>query len=176
MKFGHLIKYNMKNIFLEKSCTKRAREGSLRPSSKKSKLSIYLMLKQSEMLLHLFLLYIQVEVYKNILKLRCWSLIFTLYKAFSKNKKGSETSLSSSFSTWFLKKNISHIIFYWVNSIAWLPFLLEMFGNMCIVIICFPVCNVINFEINLNLFIKLFFYLTKKSRQKCNYLKNEKSF
>ena len=118
----------------------------------------------------------QVESYQNILKLSHRPLAFASYKAFSKNKKGSETSLSSSFSTWFLKKNISHIIFYWVNSIAWLPFLLEMFGNMCIVIICFPVCNVINFEINLNLFIKLFFYLTKKSRQKCNYLKNEKSF
>ena len=32
--------------------------------------------------------------------------------------------------------------------IVWLPLFLEMLGNMCIVIICFPVGDVINFEIN----------------------------
>ena len=31
-----------------------------------------------------------------------------------------------------------------------MPLLFEMLGNMCIVITCFPVCGVINFEINLN--------------------------
>ena len=38
----------------------------------------------------------------------------------------------------------------WPNSIVWLPLLLEMLGDMCIVIICCPVCDVINFEINHN--------------------------
>ena len=33
-----------------------------------------------------------------------------------------------------------------------------------------------NFEINLHLLIKLFSYMTKKSRQKFKYLKNEESF
>ena len=42
MKFGQLIEYNMKNIFAEKSYTKYAGETILRPSSKKSKLSISL--------------------------------------------------------------------------------------------------------------------------------------
>ena len=39
MKFGQLIEYNMRNIFLEKSYTKCAGENIPRPFSKKSKLS-----------------------------------------------------------------------------------------------------------------------------------------
>ena len=49
--------------------------------------------------------------------------------------------------------------------------LVEILGNMPA-----PVCDVINFGISLNLLIKLFFYITKNSRQKFKYLKNEKSF
>ena len=40
MKFGQLIEYNMRNIFLEKSYAKCSRETIPRPSPKKSKLSI----------------------------------------------------------------------------------------------------------------------------------------
>ena len=40
IKFGQLIEYNMRNVFLEKSCTKRGGETIPRPSSKKLKLSI----------------------------------------------------------------------------------------------------------------------------------------
>ena len=40
--FGQLIKYNMRNIFLNKSCTKYAGETIPSPFSKKSKLSISL--------------------------------------------------------------------------------------------------------------------------------------
>ena len=39
MKFGQLIEYNMRNIFLEKSYTKCGGETIPRPFSKKSKLS-----------------------------------------------------------------------------------------------------------------------------------------
>ena len=46
---------------------------------------------------------------------------------------------------------------------------------MCIVLICFPVYDVINFEINLGFLIKPFSY-TKKSGQKFKNLNNEKSF
>ena len=42
MKFGQLIKYNMRNIFLENSYTKWDGETILRPFFKKSKLSISL--------------------------------------------------------------------------------------------------------------------------------------
>ena len=36
----------------------------------------------------------------------------------------------------------------WPNFIVRLPFLLEILGNMCIAIVCFLGCDVINFEIN----------------------------
>ena len=42
MKFGQLIEYNMRNIFVEKSYTKCGGETVTRPFSKKSKLSISL--------------------------------------------------------------------------------------------------------------------------------------
>ena len=45
MKFGQLIEYNMRNIFLEKSYTKYGGETSPRPFSEKLKLSIKLKLK-----------------------------------------------------------------------------------------------------------------------------------
>ena len=48
--------------------------------------------------------------------------------------------------------------------------------GMCIVIICCPVCDVINFEFNHSFLIKPFFEMTKKSARKCKYLKNKKRF
>ena len=70
MKFGQLKEYNMTSIFLEKSYKKCDGETSPRAFYKKSKLSASLD-QQSEILQNLFLLYVKVEVYQNILKLRC---------------------------------------------------------------------------------------------------------
>ena len=56
MKFGQLIEYNMKTIFVEKSYTKCAGETIPRPVSKKSKLSISLD-QYCKVLNSLFLLY-----------------------------------------------------------------------------------------------------------------------
>ena len=53
VKYGQLIEYNMRNILLEKSCTKYGGETSLGPLFKKSKLSIPLD-QQSETLHSLF--------------------------------------------------------------------------------------------------------------------------
>ena len=53
----------------------------------------------------------QVEVFENTLKLRCWPLTFTAYKAFLETKKRSETSVPTSIHTWCFKKTISHVIF-----------------------------------------------------------------
>ena len=64
----------------------------------------------------------------------------------------------------------------WSNFIVWLPLLLEILGIMFITIVCFPGCDVIDFDINLIFQIEPFFYKTKTSRQKFKYLKNEKSF
>ena len=42
MKFGKLIEYNMRNIFVKKSCAKCGGETIPRPFSKKSKLGLSL--------------------------------------------------------------------------------------------------------------------------------------
>ena len=78
MKFGQLIEYNMRNIFVEKSYTKYGRETISRPFPKKSKLLIKGPSKYSETKLQ--------------------NTCFYLYNAFLKNKKRSGTSLSASFS------------------------------------------------------------------------------
>ena len=155
MKFGQLVEYNMRNIFLEKSCIKYGGRTSPRPFHKKSDLSISLD-QHSDVLNSLFLLYVQVEGYLNILKLRCITLDFTSYKAFSKNKKRSGISPWTLFSAWFSKKN-------WPNFIV-----------MCIVITCCSGYDVIMFEINLSFLVRPFLYMTKKVRTKI--LENEKSF
>ena len=65
MKFGQLIEYNMRNVFLEKSYKKCIGETSPRPFYKKSKLSISLD-QLSKSLCRLFLLYAKlrtIEIY-----------------------------------------------------------------------------------------------------------------
>ena len=42
--------------------------------------------------------------------------------------------------------------------------------------VCFPSCEVMNFEINLIFLIKPFFCMTKMSRQKFKYLEKKQSF
>ena len=61
MKFGQLIEYNMRNIFVKKSYTKCGREIIPRSFSKKSKLSISLD-QWSKVLYSLFLLHANLRV------------------------------------------------------------------------------------------------------------------
>ena len=67
---------------------------SLKTFSKKLKLSMYRD-QQSKVLYRLFLLYVQIESYQNILKLRCRP--FASYEVFLNNKKRSGTSLTAFF-------------------------------------------------------------------------------
>ena len=57
------------------------------------------------------------------------------------------------------------------NEFHFLSLLFEILGNVCLAIVCFPGCNVINFEIKF--LIKPFFYITKNLRQKLKYHQNE---
>ena len=88
MKFGHLIEHETTNIFFLLNQTQNVVANPWH-FYKKSKLIISLD-KQFAMLKGLLLLYVHVEVYQNILKLRCWPLAFTLYKTFLKAKRGLE--------------------------------------------------------------------------------------
>ena len=58
MKFSQLIEYNMKNLFLKKSCANCGGETIPTPFSKKTKLSISLD-QQYKVLYSLLLLYVQ---------------------------------------------------------------------------------------------------------------------
>ena len=61
-------------------------------------------------------------------------------------------------------------ILYYINCpnfIVWLPLLFEILDDMCVANVCFPGCDVINFEISLILLFKPLFYMTEKSRQIC---------
>ena len=49
--------------------------------------SFWILNQQSEVLYSLFLLFVPVEDYQNIWKLRCWSLAFTSSKAFLEKKE-----------------------------------------------------------------------------------------
>ena len=53
----------------------------------------------------------------------------------------------------------------WRNFIVWLPFLLEILGNMCMVTIYFPVCDVINSELTLAFLSSRFSTWPEKSGQ-----------
>ena len=64
----------------------------------------------------------------------------------------------------------------WLNFFVCLSLLLEILDNICIEIICSPVCDVTYFETDLRFLIKPFFYITKKSAQSIKYPKNEMTF
>ena len=112
----------------------------------------------------------------NKIKLYKLSDLIQRYAQFWLFREGSGTSSSTTF--WFFEKNVFHVIFKWLASFfASLSLLLEILDQVCIVIICFPVCAIIKFENNRSfrkyVRIKLFFYMAKKSRQKFKYHKNE---
>ena len=86
------------------------------------------------------------------------------------------TSLSKTFSAFFWVVIFLTLYFIkdainWPNFIAWLSSFNEILGNICIINICWKVC-----EINHNFLIKPGFYITKRSEQKFKYLKKEKTF
>ena len=74
------------------------------------------------------------------------------------------------------KKFLTLYFINWPNFIAWLSLPLKKLGDTCVAVICFSVCDVIDFEINLSFLIKPFFSITKKPEQKSKDLKNEKGF
>ena len=158
MKFILLIEYKMKNIFLEKSS----------PSS---------FCKN------------QNWAYRWINILKCYKLCcYDMSKSSSKYASADYLLLPHMKLFFFLKKkgglalvSLSHFLhdfwkkifltlyaiksIKWANLIAWLSLLLEIMSNMCIKITCFPICDVIKFEITFSFLIKPFSYMTKTSGQ-----------
>ena len=104
----------------------------------------------------------------------CWSRDILNFNFF---KKRSLRFVSALHSVHDFSRKVFLILYSikWPNFILWLSLLLEISGNMCIVIACYPVCDIMSFKIYLSFLIKPFFCMGKKSEQKFKYLKNGKS-
>ena len=111
MIFGQLTERNMRTIFFGKLHTKCDGDTIPRPFSKKSKLSISLD-QYSKVWYNFFLWYAKLSTIRTF-RLSCRPLAFTSHRAFLNNKK-SGTSIPVSFSAWFLMRNISRVIFYYL--------------------------------------------------------------
>ena len=106
-------------------------------------------------------------------------LVFTSYKGFLKKTKIGLELVSLPHFLLELWREIFLTLYSinWRNFFAWLPLLLEILGIMCGVIVCFPGCEVLNFEINLSFPIKPFFSIwPNRSAQKIKYFKKGKCF
>ena len=139
MKLGQLIEYNIKNIFLQKSLRKWGVETSSKPLF--VFFEIYLRSKQV----------VSTLVSTNLVDLHldiCWFRDMLNYYFLLKDLRQASPQ---HFVYNYLRKIF--FILYSINRsnfIASLLLFTVILGNMCIIIICFPVCNVINFEITLS--------------------------
>ena len=93
------------------------------------------------------------------LQTTCFSVIMLFYKI----KRGLELVSLPHFVHNFWRKIF--ILLYSINPssfIVWLPLLREILGDMCIVIVWKPDCDVMTFEVNLTFLIKPFFLQDQK--------------
>ena len=116
----------------------------------------------SKVFYSLFLLYAElraIEIYWNE---AANHLLLPHFRLFQK-KKGVELVSLPHFLHNFWRKIFLSL--YFINSlsfIVWLPLLREILGNMCIVIVYQPGCEVMHFEVNLIFLIKSFFLHDQK--------------
>ena len=124
MKFGQLIEYNMRNIFLKRSCTKCGQETLHRPLSKKSNwakklFSDHFLKKPKSYPWTKSLKFYTVCFYRmpswGLLKYIETKLQTTCFYLTHTHTHKKKKSLPPSFSEWFLKKNISLVIFYYLT-------------------------------------------------------------
>ena len=147
MKFGHLIEYDKRNIFLQKSCWKCS-SSSFFLKKKKSfiqgkrecsgvllhYISIALKLAFSKKELHRTLVYSS----RDILQLHR-ALVYSSRDIF--NFDVLEKDLGIVFPPHFVYDFSTEMFLMlysinWPNFIVWLPLVLEILGNMCIAIDC----------------------------------------
>ena len=130
-KFGQLIEYNQRNIFLQKPCRKWGRETSSRSLFVFQKSSIW-----GESRWHAA--YFQyISIFPNLWYIKTLDYWFRdiLNFHFLKRSLGIVSPLHFAYD--FLL-NVFLIIYFinWLNFIAWLLLLLEILGNICIVLAC----------------------------------------
>ena len=160
MKFILLIEYKMRNIFLEKSSPN---------SFYKNQNWAYCWINILKC--YKFCFYDMPKLSSKCPSVKILTTCFYLTWTFLKNKGRSGLFYLSHFLHDFWRKIfLTLYAIKWLNLIAWLPLLLEILGNMCIIITCSPVCDVIKFEITFSFLISSHFPTWPKCQD------NEKSF
>ena len=155
MKFGQLIEHNVRNVFLQKSCRKWVWETSLGLLSVFKKALYKVKASCCHLSFHIFW-QISTWVYTKVNFITLQTVDPEIYwiSLLVSLQRYTETSFPATFCVWFLKKNVSHVL---LNDQISLPDCLYFL----IALTCCPVCDVINFKINLSFLIKSFFYMTK---------------
>ena len=167
VKFVQLVEYNMGNIFLKKSCTKMVKKLVPDPLQK-----IKINIGSGSTIWNIIQF---VLLWWCVSKSRSMKISSSLFFLFEKG--GLDLVSVHDFLHNFWRKVFLTLYYInWPNLIVWLPLLVELLGNMLILDICNPVCDSINFDINLSLFIKILSYMAKKAGQKFKYPENEKGF
>ena len=165
MKFILLIEYKMRNIFLEKSSPN---------SFYKNQNWAYCWINILKC--YKFCFYDMPKLSSKCPSVKILTTCFYLTWTFLKNKGMSGLFYLSHFLHDFWRKIfLTLYAIKWLNLIAWLPLLLEILGNMCIIITCSPVCHVKKFEIKSSFLIKPFSYMIKTSGQRKELLKWSKN-
>ena len=151
MKFGQLIGCYMRNIFLEKSYTKCGGWTSPRSFSEKLKLNILWINSLSFYTVCFYCMqsWGPSKYMKTNLKTTCFYLILSFFLHNLKKKYSS-----------------CCILLNWPSFIVWLLLLREMLDKICIVIVYWPGCDVINFQVNLIFLIKFSFLHDQKGMLK----------
>ena len=91
----------------------------------------------------------------------CRPLAFTSFKAFWKNKNRPETSLPASFSAWFLKKNISFVMFYDCSIVMFKFHCLIFFINVYNMLYCnCLLAKLWRYKFEINLILSSFFTMS----------------
>ena len=137
MKFGQLVEY------------KNAEDKLFSDPFLESQTSAYLWINSLKFFT-VFLNFIPSWGLSKYIETKLQTTCFHLILNYSRNKRGLELVSLSRFLHDFWRK-----IFPWLYSINWPNFIVkllllsEILGNMCIVTVCQPSCDTINFEINL---------------------------
>ena len=113
MKFGQLIGYNMRNIFLEENRTQNAVEILFPDPSLKNQNLLYLWIIGLKVLYSCFYCIPSWGGVSKSIETKVQTICFHLIQNFLKHKRRSGSSFPVWFFAWLLKKNISLVIFYW---------------------------------------------------------------
>ena len=165
MKLGQLITYKMKNIIFEKLYTKCGGEIVPDPFIKNQNWA-YLWINRLQFYKICFYCMSKSGLPKYIKSKVLTTSFYLTWSFFLKKKRGLE---QKEVPLPYLLHNFERKIFLalyfinWPSVIVWLPLLLKISGDMCIAIICYPVCDVINFEINHSFRIRPFLHNQKVS-------------